>query len=69
MRRAGHARIWQMRNMARQPYRPGHATLAERLGLITPPNVLLKDDFRRGLGLRRKVPRGLRRWPGQEDFP
>jgi hypothetical protein len=37
--------------MARQPYRPVHATLAERFGLMTPPNVLLEDDFRRGLDL------------------
>ena len=37
--------------MARQPYRPVHATLAERFGLMTPPDVLLEDDFRRGLDL------------------
>jgi hypothetical protein len=37
--------------MARQPYRPVHATLAERFALMTPPNVLLKDDFRSGLDL------------------
>jgi hypothetical protein len=32
--------------MSRQPYRPVHATLAERFALMTPPNVLLKDEFR-----------------------
>jgi hypothetical protein len=37
--------------MSRQPYRPVHATLAERFALMTPPNVLLKDEFRRGLDL------------------
>jgi Family of unknown function (DUF6081) len=37
--------------MARQPYRPVHATLAERFALMTQPNILFKDDFRRGLDL------------------
>jgi hypothetical protein len=37
--------------MARPPYRPVRATLAERSGLMTPPTVLLTDDFRNGLDL------------------
>ena len=39
------------RYMARQPYRPVHATLAERFGLMTPPNVLLEDHFRRAVSV------------------